>query len=427
MMQTGALHLRNVTLVDHQHPRNGEQLDIRIEEGVITAVDRDIPVAGARRIEAPNLHVSPGWFDLRAHFCDPGEEHKENIETGLKAAARGGYTGVALSPDTLPCVDRKTDVEYLLHGWEDFPVKLYPIAALTKNQEGRELTEMYDLYQAGAAGFAQGHRPLENSAVLKLALQYAREFAPPLHLSPYDPALRQNGQMHEGAQSALLGLKGIPELAEETAILQALHLAEYAETTIHLTGISGQRSLALLGRAGYQDRATADVNWANLLFCDEDLQDYDSRFKVFPPLRSAEDREALWQALANGHLQAIASQHQPQAVEDKRCEFEIAGWGMATLELVFGGLGQANRGRLPLDRLIALLSHGPRAILELEQPQIQPGNTAELTLFNPALEWSFSAAQQESLAANYPPLPGPLRGKPLGIINGAAALLQAPL
>ena len=426
-MQSEALHIKQAKVIDPGSPYHLKQCDLIIEEGKIKQIAPVLESNAGHVIQNNNLHISPGWFDLRAHFCDPGEEHKEDLYSGVRAAARGGFTGVALAPHTHPVVDNKATIEYLTKPWKDIPVTIYPLAAVSKGLKGAELSEMYDLYEAGAAGFSNGNQPLTNTNIAKLAMQYAREFAPALHLEASNFYLRQGGQMHEGAQSALLGLRGIPSLTEEIALPELLHLAEYAETTIHLCGISSQRSLKILKRPEYKNRFTADVNLANLIFSDQDLEEYNSFYKVYPPLRENADQKALWEALETGLITAIASQHEPQAVEDKRCEYEIANWGMATLEIFFGALCTAGKERLSLEKMIELISINPRKILQLKPVCIAENEEADITLFDPDLQWEFNTDDTESKAANYPFHQHTFTGKALGTIQGERALLSSHL
>ncbi|HAD96254.1 MAG TPA: dihydroorotase, partial [Cryomorphaceae bacterium] len=387
-------------------------------DDTIKEIGNKLDIDDAEVFEADNLHVSPGWFDLRAHFWDPGHEEKEDIESGINAAIFGGFTGVAVSPDTNPPIDSKADVEYVYKKAEEFPVGVYPYGAITKGQKGEELSEMYDMYQAGAVGFSQGKSPLANSALLKLALQYHRSFSPPLHLMPLDHDLAKGGQIHEGEKSIYLGLKGIPALAEEVSVQRDLHLAQYAETGVHFMGISAESTLGILSQARKEGKDfTADVAVGNLYFTDEDLESYDTRLKAMPPFRSKKDNEALIQALNDDLISAIASDHLPQDIENKKCEFDHAAFGIIALESFIGAIGKSLEGKVSWERIIELISINPRRILNLEIPSIEEGNWAELTFFNPALEWTFEKKHIQSKSANSPFIGKPLKGKSLGIFN----------
>ncbi len=417
-MNANRILIRKARIIDPTSEHHNKVVDICIEDDTLKEIGPDLKVTDAEVFEAGNLHVSPGWFDLRAHFWDPGHEEKEDIETGINAAIFGGFTGVALSPDTNPPIDSKADIEYVYKKAEEFPVGVYPYGSVTKAQKGEELSEMFDMYQAGAVGFSQGKNPVNNGALLKLALQYHRSFSPPLHLMPVDQSLTKGGQMHEGEKSIFLGLKGIPALAEEIGVQRDLHLAAYAETAVHFMGISAASTLAILQQARKDGKSfTADVAAGNLFFTDDDLETYDTHLKVMPPFRSGQDRDALIKALQNGLISAIASDHLPQDIENKKCEFDHASFGIIALESFIGGLGKALEGKVSWERIIELISINPRRILNLEVPTIEQGNWAELTFFDPDLEWTFEKHHIQSKSANSPYIGKSLKGKSLGIFN----------
>lgn len=419
--------LKQVKIIDPGSPHHRQQMDVLISNEIIREIAPEITGSYDEEISRDNMHLSPGWFDLRANFREPGSGDQEDLMSGAAAAMAAGFTSVALMPDTEPPLDRKSDMESIYAQAESSPLHIFPYAAITQEMKGGELTEMYDLYQAGALAFNSGAAGLQNPTLLLLAMQYVREFAPALHLLPSEDHFRRKGLMHEGPASTRLGLPGIPALAEELDISRHLQLAHYAETGVHFMGISSSESLRLLRQARSDKQAfTADVNMANLIFSDEDLHNYDSNLKVYPPLRSSDDRQALYEALEDGLLTAIVSQHEPHRIEDKRCEFENAAWGMAGLECFFGALWPALQGKVSLDRFIACITQGPRAIVGLTNRGIEEGAYAELTLFDPDARWQMSAQQQQSRAANNPFIGQELQGRPLGIINkGVLVLLDS--
>jgi dihydroorotase len=245
-----------------------------------------------------------------------------------------------------------------------------------------------------------------------------------LHLLTFDENLRQNGVMHEGNKSTWLGLKGIPAVAEELGVLQALHIAHYAQTGVHLQGISARSTVAVLQEARTKNkRFTADVNLANLVFTDEDLSDYNTNLKVYPPLREKEDQEALISALRDGLITVITSNHEPHAIEAKRCEFDLAEFGIAGLETFFGALWQRLSGEIELSQIIDCIARNPRAILDLDVPVINEGAYAEYTLFKPNFNYRLEASDLESQGANNPYLNQNLKGKAIGtIVKGTLVL-----
>jgi dihydroorotase len=417
-MENNKLIIKQAKIIDSSSPYNGQVKDLLIENDEIKAIEDSIQDDNAEVFEASNLHISPGWFDLRANFNDPGHEEKEDIESGINAAIYGGFTSVAVSPQTEPVLDSKADIGYIYKKSEGFPVNIYPYGAFTKGLKGKEIGDMYDMYEAGAVGFSHGKRAVNSSSIMKLALQYSREFAPPLHVFSCEETLQSNGQMHEGESSIMLGLKGIPSLAEEVQVLRDLHLADYSESSIHFTSISSKSVVDILKSAQQEGKEfTADVSVANLFFTDEELNQYDTNLKTLPPLRAKEDREALIFALREGIIQAIASDHSPQETEGKKCEFDYAEFGMIALESFFGATLTALEGKIELSKIIDLISINPRKILNLSIPSIKEGNWAELTLFDPDKEWSFSKEDIQSKSSNTPFIGKILKGKALGIVN----------
>lgn len=424
MKDTQTVLLQQVRVIDPESPYHGQLVDIALKDGKIESIDTELSGDYQRYIKGKDLHVSPGWMDLRANFRDPGEEDKEDLPSGSMAALSAGFTAVGISPGTMPPIDSKADVEYILRASESSPLHLYPMGAITQGLKGQDLSEMYDLLQAGAVGFSQGENALENSAVLRLAMLYSRELAPPLHLTAYDPDLLQDGQMHEGKISTQLGLRGFPVLAEEIGLLRNFHLAHYAEAGIHCQRISSAAAVNLLReKRRSQAQISADVNLANLLLTDKALLHYDRNLKVYPPLREESDRQALLQGLREGLIDVITSDHLPQRSEDKYCEYERAAWGAAGMETMFGALWQELHPHFALEEILPAMSRGPREVLGLEVPVITAGAEAELTLFDPHQEWSLKASEAQSKAVNNPWYDQPLRGRAVGIINKGITVL----
>jgi dihydroorotase len=424
MTETHTILLKKVTIIDSGSTHHLKTRDVLIEDGHVKTIAEKIDTKADYCVEEEDLHLSPGWFDLRVNFRDPGNGDAEDFNSGAAAAIAGGFTAVGLAPNTEPIIDRKADIENVYHAAEELPLHVYPFAAFTQGLAGKELSEMFDLFEAGAVGFSHGITALENTALLKLALQYGREFAPPLHLLTFDENLRQNGVMHEGNKSTWLGLKGIPAVAEELGILQALHLAQYAQTGVHLQGISARSTVALLQEAKAKNKLfTADVNLANLVFTDEDLSDYNTNLKVYPPLREKEDQDALIDALRDGIITVITSNHEPHAIEAKRCEFDLAEFGAAGLETFFGALWQRLSGEIELSQVIDCIARNPRSLLGLDVPSVTEGSYAEFTLFKPNASYTVESSALESKGSNNPYLNKNLKGKVVGtIVKGTLVL-----
>ena len=417
-MDSEKILIKQARIIDPDSSHHQQVKDILIENDTVTKIADSIDEKDAEIVEHPNLHISPGWFDLRANFCDPGHEEREDIESGIHAAIFGGFTGVAITPDTTPAIDNKTAIEYVYQRSEEFPVNVLPYGSLSKGLQGEELSEMYDMYQAGAVAFSHGKKAVSNAALIKLALLYAKEFAPPIHVFSTDESLAYKGQMHEGKVSTYLGLKGIPALAEEVTILRDLHLAEYAENAIHFMAISSKSGVELLRSAHKKGTPfTSDVALPNLIFTDKDLEGYDSNLKVSPPIRSASDRDELIYALNEELIQVITSDHTPVDIENKKCEFDQADFGMIGLESMFGALGNLREEGLSLDRIIKAIAINPRKVLGMDVPNVEEDSWGEFTLFDPDQTWTFRKEHIQSRSRNTPFVGKQLTGKPLGIIN----------
>ncbi len=424
-MESTNILIKKAKIVDPNSPFNQQVVDVWISNDQIVKIGKNLKVKADEIIDLKNIHLSPGWFDLRANFCDPGHEEREDLESGIHAAIFGGFTAVALSPDTYPSINGKAQIEYVYQKAEDFPVNVLPMGNISKNLEGKELSEMYDMFQAGAVGFSEAKNSLNNAALLKLALLYGKEFAPAPHIFCNESNLAKNGQMHEGVTSTTLGLKGIPALAEEISLLRNLHLAKYCECPLHIMGVASKEAVKILKQA-QKDKIThsADVAWCNLLFTDKTTQNYDANYKVLPPLRSESDRKALVKAVINGHIKAITSDHSPVDIENKLCEFEQAQFGMIGLEAMFGALGLLREEGLTLEKIIECISINPRNILNLPVASISEGSWAELTLFDPDLEWAFEKEHIQSKSKNTPLIGQKLKGRALGIINKGMLVLM---
>ena len=413
--------ITNVKVVDPNSPYNGAIVNILIKDDQIISVGPDLTDEKARIIDLSGAHVSPGWVELHSSFGDPGYEEREDITTGARAAAAGGFTSVVLAPDTQPVIQSKADIEYLLKKGDDTPVHLYPLGAVSRNLQGQELTEMFDMTQAGAVGFYDDKKAIQNPNLLKLALLYAKDLGPVL-VHPRHPDLTQGGQMNEGPTSTYLGLKGIPAFAEELMIARDLFIAEYTQGRLHFAGVSTKGSVELIRQAKAKGLlVTADVNFYNLVLTEQALHDYDTNYKVNPPLREEEDIKALIEGLKDGTLDAIAIDHIPQDIERKRCEFDHASFGMAALESAFGAMHSAVK-KLGEERFISAISIAPRELFGLPQIRIAEGSVAELTFYDPKARFTLSDKRKFSRAANNPFLNQELTGKVIGIFNKEAYL-----
>ena len=411
------LLVKQATILDTSSPYNGLIKDILIDDGIIQRMDDLISAAGVKTIEANNLLVSAGWIDIFSHFNDPGFEHKETFETGANAAASGGFTHVFILPNTQPAVSNKTAVEYIVQKSKDLPVTLLPIGAVTKNIEGNELSEMYDMYNSGAIAFSDGLQPVQTPGLLLKAFQYIKAIDAVLIQLPADKSISKFGLMNEGITSTQLGLPGIPSIAEELMVSRDIELAKYAGSKLHITGISTAKSLQVIKEAKENGaHITCSVTPYHLVFCDEDLFDYDTNLKTDPPLRSRQDMLALRRGIEAGIVDCIASHHLPQNRDEKICEFEYASPGMSGLETVYTTINKI-MPHLTNGRITDLLGNNARKIFSLHRPVIRENEVADLTLFTKEGCFVYDLSAVKSKSKNNPFINQQLNGKVIGIIN----------
>ena len=412
------LLIKQARIVDPSSPFNGQSADILIDNGIISKIGIALPDKADKEIAIEGLHASPGWVDVFANFADPGYEFKETLETGAAAAAAGGYTDVMVIPNTNPSIHNKAGVEYITHKSKSLPVNIHPIGAITKNTEGKELAEMYDMKSSGAAAFSDGINCVQSAGLLVKALQYVKAFDGILIQLPDDKSINPHGLMNEGIVSTQLGLPGKPAMAEELIVARDIKLARYAGSRLHFTGVSTKKSLEYIKRGKESGTAVScSVTPYHLYFCDEDLTDYNTNLKVNPPLRTKEDRVALQQAILNGTVDSLATHHLPHEYDSKVIEFEYAKFGMIGLETAYGVLATAVPG-ITAARCVELLAVNPRKLFGLNQASIKEGNPATLTLFSPAVKWTVSPENIKSKSSNSPFIGRELTGKVAGIING---------
>lgn len=389
--------------------------DLLIEAGKIAAVGPELPVEDAIIIDATDKIVCPGLIDLHSHLREPGREDEETIASGTKAALKGGFTAVACMANTTPVADTSVVIEYILSraqqaGW----AKVYPVGAITKGLQGVELAEMGELAAAGAVAFSDDGKTIMNTAVLRAAMEYSNLFGLPLLLHQEDPDLAGNGVMHEGYWSMVLGLPGIPDIAESTVISRDLALAEFTGAKVHFCHISSAKSVALLretkNRGGV--RVTAEVTPHHFSLDDALLQDYDPVYRVSPPLRSAADLTAVRAGLKDGTIDAIATDHAPHTREEKHREFALAPTGMIGFEtaLAVAWTRLVEEGWLTKTQLVEKLSVNPARILNCPGGRIQPGDCADVLIFDPRREWTVREEDLISLSNNSPFIGMKLRG-----------------
>ncbi len=414
--------IKQANIISPSSPFNGQIKDILIRDGRIISIDTGITSDAAQLIEQDGLCVSIGWMDMFADFGDPGFEQKENIESGTKAAAAGGFTDVMLIPNSQPVVDNKAQVEYIVQKAREFGVGIHPIGSVSKKIEGKDLSEMYDMRQSGAIAFSDGIKPVQNAGLLLKALQYVKNFNGTLIQVPDDTTIGTNGLMNEGIISTQMGLPGKPILAEELMVARDLKLARYADSKIHFTGISSPKSLEYIKRSketGIQ--VSCSITPYQAYFCDEDLQGYDTDLKLNPPVRTKADMMAVRKALLDGTIDCVASHHLPQHWDNKTCEFEYAKPGMIALETMFAVLMSCG---LPAEDFVQMQSINVRNIFGLPVPEIKENEPACLTLFIPGAEFIFEENMIQSKSKNSPFVGRQLKGRVIGIINNSQIQLN---
>jgi len=416
------LLIKQAQVIAPSSPLNGKKQDILIENGKITRIADSVTGQADQVISEEGICVSPGWMDIFADFADPGQEYRETIETGARAAAAGGFTDVMLIPNTSPVTDTKAQADYLVQKGKQTPVNIHPIAAITRKTEGKDLAEMYDMHQAGAIAFGDGIHPVQSAGLLLKALQYVKTIDGTVIQLPDDNSIGANGLMNEGIVSTRMGLPGKPIVAEELMVARDIKLARYTESRLHFTGISSPKSLEYIKRGkegGIQ--ISCSITPYQAFFCDEDLAGYNTHLKLNPPLRTRNDMLAIRQALLDGSVDCIASHHLPQHWDGKACEFEYARYGMISLETMFAVVTTLG---LDPQTFVQMQAVNARRLFGLPVPEIAEGADACLTIFAPAAAFTPDEKDIRSKSKNSPFTGMPLKGKVIGIVNKAQVHLN---
>jgi dihydroorotase len=417
--------IRSAKIINKQSEFHNLVKDIVIENGIITQIEDHISLEVDEILEAKDLCLSVGWLDMRVHAKEPGHEYKESLQSMEAAALAGGFSEIVLLPNTHPVVQTRESVNYLKRAGQR--IKFHPMAAVTLKCEGKDFTEMIDLHEAGAVAFTDGEHPIQNPDILLKSLQYLTQFGGLLINHPEDTNLTHFGQMHDGSMSTYLGMKGMPQMAEEIMLMRDLKLLEYVMATpfydsnsekslLHFSCISSLESVNLI-RMGKEMGLpiTCDVAAHQLCFTENDLGDFNTNFKVTPPFRTQQDVEALWEGLADGTIDVIVSDHNPQDQESKKLEFDMAEFGAIGLETVFSAINTYNEN-LSLEDLIEKITTNPRNILRLPQPVLAIGQSANLTVFTENEEWVYREKQIVSTSKNSPFIGKTFIGKVVKVI-----------
>ncbi len=409
------LLLKAAKIIDPGSKYHNKKVDILIEGGIIKKIGASLKIKDVEKeIDLKNLHVSKGWFDSSVSFGEPGYEERETIKNGLNVAGQSGFTQIALNPGTNPVLDNNGSITSVKSKAENNAVQLFTIGALTNKSEGKDLAELYDMHQAGAIAFGDYKKAIEHPNLLKLSLLYAQNFDGLVHSFPQDNQIAGYGLVNEHINSTSLGLHGIPALAEELQIIRDLYILEYTSGKLHIPTISTEKSVKLIKDAKKRGLdVSCSVAIHNLIYTDDELLEFDTRYKVLPPLRTKTDVKALRKGVLDGTIDMVTSDHNPIDQEHKKIEFENALYGTIGLESAFGALCTI----FDLDETISLLTKG-RARFKIPEIEIKEGNQANLSLFDPEVQSTFNKENIFSSSKNSMFLDLKLKGKVYGIING---------
>lgn len=416
------LLIKNGRVID---PASGtdETLDILIDKRKIAVIKPKIEIEAKKIIDASRLVVAPGFIDMHTHLRDPGQENKETIHSGSLAAAKGGFTSIACMPNTLPVNDNRGVTEYIIsEAKKSAVVNIFPIAAVSKDQKGKELTDMADLVDAGAVAFSDDGLPVKQSHIMRRALEYSKLLNTLIIDHCEDKSLTQDGVMHEGYYSYLFGLSGMPASSEEIIVARDLILAEKADARIHIAHLSVKGAIDYIREAKKKKvKVTTEVTPHHLLLADSSLESYDTNLKVNPPLRSKDDVEALVKAIKDGIIDVIVTDHAPHTLDEKNVELDNAPFGINGLEtavsLILDKLVYKNI--IPLQKFIEMISTTPAIILGLENKgKIKVGVEADLTILNLHKETVVDIEKFKSKSQNNPFHGWKLIGAPVMTIVG---------
>ncbi|PZD78208.1 dihydroorotase family protein [Mesonia sp. K7] len=412
--------LKNVTVIQPQSKFHQQKVHLFIENGIIKKIDKKGDSKADKVIEIKDLHISEGWFDSSVSFGEPGYEDRETLENGLKTTAKSGFTQIALNPNTLPVSDTATALEFLQKNNAKSPVQVYPVGALTQQSKGEHLAELFDMQKVGAIVFGDYKRPVANANLLKIALQYAKPFGGIIQSFPLDQSIARTGYVNEGKESTILGLKGIPNIAEEMQIERDLTLLAYTEGKLHIPTISTKRSVELIKKAKKDGLdVSCSVSVHHLFYTDDKLESFNANYKVLPPLRTKEDNKALQKAVKDGTIDMITSDHQPIEIEGKKVEFENAAYGTIGLESAFGVCNKI----LGTEKTIEMFTQSKKRF-GIENSIIKENEKANLTLFTTNETSTLSESNLYSTCKNAIFLGEKLQGKVVGVIANKKIILN---
>ncbi len=415
------LIIRKATIVDPKSPFHNQTVDLKITDNIIEEIGVSLlNIDTHQEFCHENLHISQGWFDTSVSLGEPGFEDRETINNGLMVAAKSGFTGIALQPNSYPILDNQSQIHFVKQKAANSATELYPIGALTNGSEGKDMAELFDMKNAGAVAFGDYNKSISNANLLKIGLQYAQDFDGLVIAFSQDDNIKGNGVANEGIVSTRLGLKGIPNLAEELTVARNLFLLDYTGGKLHIPTLSTAKSVALIKEAKAKGlRVTCSVSVHHLVMTEEKLEGFDTRYKVLPPLRNEEDRQALIKGVLDNTIDCITSDHNPIDIENKKREFDLAKNGTIGLESAFGALLSV----LPLEKVIEKLTFG-RSVINIESQEIAKNKKASFSLFTVNDAWTFEKEHLLSKSKNSAFLGQKMKGKVIGIYNQGKLIIN---
>ena len=413
-----SLLLNSVTVSDTTSKYFNSRVNILIDsKGYIKKISKNkISDKVKKVVDLEGLYISESWFDFNANFCDPGYEYKENLKSGVHVAINSGFLDVLITPNTNPIIQTKADVSYIQEKSLNNFCEIHPSAAISKNFNGKDLNDIIDLHNSGVKAFTNSYSCKESSEMIMNSLLYLNQIDTLLLTKPKDRSF-SDGVVNNGYYSNTVGLKGIPRISESIAVERDLSILEYVGGKIHFSGISTKESVSIIRDAKTKKlNVTCDVPIHNLILDDSNVVSFDPNYKVDPPLRTKEDIDALIGGINDGTIDIIASHHEPQDIDTKKCEFEKANFGVISLQTFFSNIVQLSR-RIPLENLIKTFSTNPKKILGVETYSIVEGSKASFTVFDPDGSWDYNENSNLSKSINSPWLNWSLKGKVKAVIK----------
>ena len=413
-----SLLLNSVTVSDTTSKYFNSRVNILIDsKGYIKKISKNkISDKVKKVVDLEGLYISESWFDFNANFCDPGYEYKENLKSGVHVAINSGFLDVLITPNTNPIIQTKADVSYIQEKSLNNFCEIHPSAAISKNFNGKDLNDIIDLHNSGVKAFTNSYSCKESSEMIMNSLLYLNQIDTLLLTKPKDRSF-SDGVVNNGYYSNTVGLKGIPRISESIAVERDLSILEYVGGKIHFSGISTKESVSIIRDAKTKKlNVTCDVPIHNLILDDSNVVSFDPNYKVDPPLRTKEDINALIEGINDGTIDIIASHHEPQDIDTKKCEFEKANFGVISLQTFFSNIVQLSR-RIPLENLIKTFSTNPKKILGVETYSVVEGSKASFTVFDPDGSWDYNENSNLSKSINSPWLNWSLKGKVKAVIK----------